>query len=290
MTRLLDLDRPALVALRGRPLLAAVADSEGRTIVAEVIAGGAPLASGVDNAEVVAALGADILILNRIEEAYVGNGWRLPASGPVEDLAGLAERLGRPVGVNLEPGDVPALRRATPDSARRLVDAGAALLCLTANPGTGTTLAELATVTTSVRAAIGDGPVIWAGKMHLAGAPEPLTPAGVAALVDAGADAALLPLPGTVPGVTREAAGAIVAAVHQAGGLAVTTIGTSQEGAHPSLAAPLALLAKEVGADAHHIGDAGLGGSPDPELLYAYSVAVRGRRHTWRRMALGNRR
>ena len=67
------------------------------------------------------------------------------------------------------------------------------------------------------------------------------------------------------------------------------TIGTSQEGARPSLAPRLALVAKEIGVDAHHIGDAGLSRMPDPELLYEYSIAVRGRRHTWRRMALGNR-
>lgn len=289
MSRLLDLDRAALAGLRGRALGTAVAAAEGRTIVAEVIAGGAPLASGVHNAEVVAALGADVIVLNRIEEVSSGRDCRLPGIGECADLAELARRIGRPVGVNLEPGGVPDLRRADRPTAKRWLDAGAALLCLTANPGTGTTLAELAEVTASLRTAVGPEPAIWAGKMHLAGAPEPFRPEAVAGLVAAGADAALVPLPGTVPGVTRELAAAMISAVHDAGGLAVTTIGTSQEGAHPALVGPLGLLAKEVGADAHHLGDAGLGGSPDPELVYAYSVAVRGRRHTWRRMALGNR-
>jgi hypothetical protein len=288
-TRLLDLDRAALAELSGRRLLAAVAASEGRTVAVEVIAGGAPLADPADNVEVVAAMGADLLLLNRIEEAMTEGGWRLPALGRLHDLAALARRLGRPVGANLEPGEVPAPRRATPDAARRLVEAGAAFLCLTANPVTGTTLADLARATATIRAALGPEPVIWAGKMHQAGASEALTPARVAALAGAGADAALVPLPGTVPGVTREAAAGIVEAVHAAGGLAVGTIGTSQEGAHPSLMDPLGLVAKEIGVDVHHLGDAGLGGSPDPEVVYRYSVAIRGRRHTWRRMALGAR-
>ena len=51
----------------------------------------------------------------------------------------------------------------------------------------------------------------------------------------------------------------------------------------------LGLIAKEIGVDLHHLGDAGLGGSPDPEVVYRYSVAIRGRRHTWRRTALGAR-
>ncbi|HEV3504151.1 MAG TPA: haloacid dehalogenase-like hydrolase [Actinomycetes bacterium] len=287
--RLLDLDRAALAALSGRDLLAAVAAAEGRTVVAEVVAAGAPLAEPVDNVEVVAAMGADLLLLNRIEEAMADGGWRLPRLGRLADLSDLARRVGRPVGANLEPGDVPDPRRATPEAARVLIGSGAAFLCLTANPGTGTSLADLARATAAIRAALGPGPAIWAGKMHQAGATEPLTPGGVAALVDAGADAALVPLPGTVPGVTREAAAGIVQAVHAAGGLAVGTVGTSQEGAHPSLMDALGLVAKEIGVDLHHLGDAGLGGSPDPEVVYRYSVAIRGRRHTWRRMALGAR-
>jgi hypothetical protein len=287
--RLLDLDRAALAALSGRDLLAAVAAAEGRTVVAEVIAGGAPLAEPADNVEVVAAMGADLVLLNRIEEAMADGAWRLPRLGRLAGLGELARRVGRPVGANLEPGDVPAPRRATPEAARVLVGSGAAFLCLTANPGTGTSLADLARATAAIRAAIGPDPAIWAGKMHQAGATEPLTPGGVAALVDAGADAALVPLPGTVPGVTREAAAAIVQAVHAAGGLAVGTVGTSQEGAHPALMDALGLVAKEIGIDLHHLGDAGLGGSPDPEVVYRYSVAIRGRRHTWRRMALGAR-
>ena len=155
------------------------------------------------------------------------------------------------MGANLEPGDVPAPRRATPDAAHRLIEAGAAFLCLTANPGTGTTLADLARATAAIRAATGHEPVIWAGKMHQAGAPETLTPAGVAALVGAGADAALVPLPGTVPGVTREAAAEIVQPVHAAGWLAVGTVGTSQEGSHPPLMDALGLVAKEIGVDIH---------------------------------------
>jgi hypothetical protein len=287
--RLLDLDRDGLAALAGRELLDVIAAAEGRTLAVEVLAGAAPLVDGVHNLEVAAAMGADLVLLNRVEEALASHGWAFPAIGRSDDLADLARRVGRPIGANLEPGDVPAPRRATPEAATRLVDAGAAFLCLTANPGTGTNLARLTEATAAVRAALGHEPVILAGKMHQAGASEPLTPEGVAALVTAGADGALVPLPGTVPGIRREIAAAIIEAVHAAGGLAMGTVGTSQEGAHTSVAVPLALVAKEIGVDIHHLGDAGLGGGPDPELVYHYSVAIRGRRHTWRRMALGGR-
>jgi hypothetical protein len=289
VTRILDLDRDQLAGLRGRELTTAVAAAEGRTIVAEVIAGAPGLADGVENFEIAAALGADVIILNFIERVLGDDGWRFSELGQIADLAALARQVGRPIAVNLEPGDVPASRRSTPANARRLVDAGAAMLCLTANPGTGTSLEDLARATAQIRAHIGPDAAIWAGKMHLAGHSEEIDEAGMRRLVEAGADGVLMPLPGTVPGVTRELAIQLVRTAHDGGAIVMGTIGTSQEGARPSIAQPLALLAKEVGVDAHHLGDAGIGRVTDPDLLYEYSIAVRGRRHTWRRIAFGGR-
>jgi hypothetical protein len=289
VTRILDLDREGLAALSGKALTTAIAEAEGRTIVAEVIAGAAGLADGVHNMEVAAALGADLLILNFIEGVLLDGVWSFPDLGPVADLRTLARIVGRPIAVNLEPGDAPAPRRATVEAASRLIDAGAAMLCLTANPSMGTGYRDLERATSELRDALGPDVALWAGKMHQAGRSEVIGPEAILRLVEAGADGVLLPLPGTVPGVTREIAAETCTAAHGAGAIVMGTIGTSQEGARPSIAPALALLAKEVGVDAHHIGDAGLSRTGDPDLLYEYSIAVRGRRHTWRRMALGNR-
>lgn len=289
MPRILDLDRSALAALHGRELTASVAASEGRTIVAEVISGAPGLADGVHNMEIEAALGADLIILNFVELVMTGEGWVFPELGRLADLRALAERIGRPIAVNLEPGNVPAPRRATVEAAKRLIDDGAAMLCITANPGTNTAFEDLVRVTSTLREALGPDVAIWAGKMHQAGRAELIGPEPIVRLVREGADGVLLPLPGTVPGVTREIGAEVCVAAHEAGAIVMGTIGTSQEGSRPSLAASLALVAKEIGVDAHHIGDAGLARAADPDLLYEYSIAVRGRRHTWRRMALGNR-
>lgn len=292
--RILDLDREQLAALRGRELTAAVAAAEGRTVVGEVFAERAALSShpgdrGVHNAELVAAFGADIVVLNLIERAWDGERLDLPGLGTFTSIADLAATIGRPVGINLEPGDVPEIRRAKPEYARRLVDMGAALLCLTANPGTGGSYEGLARVTEELRAGLGDDVALWSGKMHHAGRPERVTAGRLTSLVEAGADGVVLPLPGTMPGVTKELAAEAVAAVQDAGAVVMGAIGTSQEGAHTDVVAQLALNAKEIGVDAHHFGDSFLPGMCDPELLYAYSVAIRGRRHTWNRMALGGR-
>lgn len=283
--RILDLDRTGLAALRGRDLTAAVAASEGRTMVAEVFADRAALSfdgrTGVHNAELMAAFGADVIVLNMIDRVWDGTTFRFPGLGELTSLHELASRIGRPIGVNLEPGTVPELRKATRDNARRLAGAGAALIVLTANPSTDGSLDGMAKATEQLHTEA----ALWVGKMHHAGHPEPITARKLANLVDAGADGVILPIPGTLPGVTREAAAEAVAAVHKKGAVVMGAIGTSQEGAHTNVVPQLALTAKEIGVDAHHIGDCFLPGMGDPELLYAYSVAVRGRRHTWTRMA-----
>lgn len=287
--RIIDVVGDELSRLRGRALTASVAAAEGRAVVAEVFADGG-LVDGVHNIELVAAFGADLVILNFVDRVWDGDEWDLPVLGRFADLDALAHHVGCPIGVNLEPGDVPEPRRATPWNARRLMDQGVAMLCLTANPKTSTSYADLAGVTGSLRATLGPEAALWAGKMHQAGVTEPASPANLLKLVDAGADGVLLPLPGTVPGVTREQAAEGARAVHEAGAVVMGTIGTSQEGSHLNVIPHLALTAKEIGVDAHHLGDAYAGGVTDPELLYAYSVAVRGRRHTWRRMARNVRR
>ncbi|MCX3060891.1 DUF7916 family protein [Streptomyces beihaiensis] len=294
-TRILDLDRDGLAALRGRALTASVAAAEGRTMVGEVFAERAALSPhpdgrGVHNAELVAAFGADIVVLNLIERAWDGDRLHLPGLGTFRTFTELAEAVGRPVGVNLEPGDVPEIRRAEPEYAKRLIDRGAAMLCITANPGTGGSFDGMARVTEELRAGLGDDAALWSGKMHHAGHPERVTVERLTNLAAAGADGVVMPLPGTLPGVTKELAAEAVAAVQDAGAVVMGAIGTSQEGSHRNVVAQLALNAKEVGIDAHHFGDSYIPGVCDPELLYAYSVAIRGRRHTWNRMALSGRR
>ncbi|HBT16182.1 MAG TPA: PEP phosphonomutase, partial [Firmicutes bacterium] len=45
------------------------------------------------------------------------------------------------------------------------------------------------------------------------------------------------------------------------------------------------LLCKMTGTDLHHLGDAGYPGIAIPENIMSYSIAIRGKRHTYSRMA-----
>ena len=102
---------------------------------------------------------------------------------------------------------------------------------------------------------------------------------------EAGADIILLPAPGPVPGITVEYARELVSFAHSLGALTITAIGTSQEGADVDTIRRIALMCKMTGTDIHHLGDAGYGGMALPENIMAYSIAVKGIRHTYRRMA-----
>jgi len=285
-----------LTQLTRATLLDGIRQSEGRLVVAETVVVTPPLVDGVTNAELAAAFGADILLLNCYDCTRPEIAGLPGEPGEGQTCRSLKALVGRPVGVNLEPSDrVPPGRRATPENAVRAVEQGADFLCLTGNPQTQVTNQGILESLRRIKEAVGDRAVLIAGRMHGAGSGlSPgggvITPEEVEAFVDAGADVVLLPAPGTVPGTTVDEVRACVRAAHRKGALAMSAIGTSQEGADEATIRQIALNAKMAGVDLHHLGDAGYHGVAVPENILAYCLAVKGRRHTYRRMAFSARR
>jgi hypothetical protein len=209
--------------------------------------------------------------------------------------------IGRPVGLNLEPVDpnakqaeqllrLPAGRIATEETFREAKKLGFDFVCLTGNPKTGVTNAEIEQAIRKARAVMGEETLIIAGKMHAAGVAgeagaEIVGERDLMAFIEAGADVILLPSPGTVPGITLEAAKLMVDIVHRHGALAILATGTSQEGSDEATIRQIALYSKMAGADMYHIGDAGYSGIAVPENIMHYSIVIRGKRHTYVRMA-----
>jgi hypothetical protein len=308
--RLLDCNASDFAAMSPRDLVESICLSEGRVVVAEVTAVAPPLLDKVSNAELAAGMGADLVLLNLYdvsapqvtgfpERGEVNPG--LPLFGGVSwgrgvTLAQVKEWIGRPVGLNLEPVEnlealTPSGRLASLENAQAAVEQGADFIVLTGNPSTGVTTAGIAGALATIRATMSDAVVLLAGKMHGAGTPGPVvTAADVDAFADAGADGVVLPAPGTVPGMTVEFIRALVEAAHDRELLAMNTVGTSQEGASISTIEQLALMSKMTGADMHHLGDAGTVGMAVPENITAWSLVLRGRRHTWHRMTASLRR
>jgi putative N-acetylmannosamine-6-phosphate epimerase len=167
---------------------------------------------------------------------------------------------------------------------------GVNMILLTGNPGVGVTNEAIVQTLALYKKELGDRLVLAAGKMHASGiitegAENIITRADVKAFAEAGADIILLPAPGTVPGISLEYVRELISYAHSLGCLTITAIGTSQEGADIATIRQIALMCKMAGTDIHHLGDAGYGGMSLPENIQAYSIAIRGIRHTYRRMA-----
>jgi len=303
MKRMLDCQGSDFRTMERNDLLAAIAGSEGRTIACETIGSILPMLGDITNAEFAAAMGADILLLNVFDvNNPVIRG--LPKTEPENVIRKLKELTGRPIGINLEPVEqvlssvdpeenmwaMTSGRKATLENARKAADMGVNFVLLTGNPGIGVTNAAIVQTLQVYKKELGDRLILAAGKMHASGiltegAEKIITKEDIRAFSEAGADIILLPAPGTVPGISMEYVRDLISYAHSLGCLTITAIGTSQEGADVATIRQIALMCKMAGTDIHHLGDSGYGGMALPENIQAYSIAVRGIRHTYRRMA-----
>lgn len=299
--RILDCKASDFCTMSKGELMDAMAAGEGRVIACETIGALMPMLGDITNAEFVASQGADLIILNMFDvKAPVIKG--LPKVAPERTVWELKRLTGRPIAINLEPVEEESQvgtsemwamtegRKATVENAKTAVSMGVNMIVLTGNPGMGVTNQAIIHSLEELSKAVGEKVILAAGKMHAAGS---LTEAGeniitkkdIEEFIKAGADIILLPAPGTVPGITMEYIRELVAYSHSKGALTLTAVGTSQEGADKNTIRQIALWCKMTGTDIHHLGDAGYGGMALPENIQAYSITIRGIRHTYHRMA-----
>ncbi len=298
--RILDLDTSDIYYMNKSQKLTSIKLGEGRTVVSEIICVAPPLLWDVSNVELAAAFGADIILLNLfdVENPKIEG---IPSINSKKVIEYVKELTGRMIGVNLEPVDLDekipdriALssgRLATVENVKKLVDQGVDMILLTGNPKTGVTNNQIIKSIKEIKQTIGDDVIIAAGKMHSSGS---IKESGISIVneeligefIEAGSDVILIPAPGTVPGMTIDYVKGLVDYIHFQDKLAMTSIGTSQEGADEYTIRNIAIYSKMVGADIHHIGDCGMSpGMATPENIMTYSIAIKGKRHTYRRMA-----
>ena len=308
MKRFLDCTASDFETMSKDELLESIASSEGRILVCETIGTIMPMLGDVTNAEFVASMGADIILLNIFDvNNPVIQG--LPETEPENVIRKVKELTGRPVGINLEPleQDVESTvdtiemwqlssgRQATLENAKKAVEMGVDFIVLTGNPGIGVTNKAITDTLKLYRKELGNDVALIAGKMHAAGilsegGENIITETDVKAFCDAGADVILMPAPGTVPGITMEYIRNLVCVAHANGKMTLTAIGTSQEGADVATIREIALMCKMTGTDMHHLGDAGYGGMSLPENILEYGKVIRGIRHTYHRIAVSIKR
>lgn len=147
LKRLIDTTARELTSYNKAELLTAISDSEGRTLAAETIGTVTPMLVNITNAEFVASLGADLIMLNIFD---VNNPiiQGLPQTSPEDTIREVKRLTGRMVAINLEPAvikdgqeesvwNLTTGRQATVENARKAADMGVDMIVLTGNPGVG---------------------------------------------------------------------------------------------------------------------------------------------------------
>lgn len=294
MKRLLSCYASDIEAMDAKELKQSIIASEGRIIVGETVVTAAPLLEGVTNAEVMASFGSDLILLNEFDVFDQKINGLYEAENPIQEIKNLT---GRPVGINLEPVDqsvevmgdkitISKGRQANKKTFEKVNELGIDFLLLTGNPSTGVSNQTIKE-SISIGKKVYEG-LIFAGKMHGAGVSEEIIDVDeLKEYINEGADGVLIPAVGTVPGVTEEQARKAVKKVKakDTQAIVISSIGTSQESADEETIREIGLSNKRVGVDVHHIGDGGYGRMPIPENIMKLGITVRGKRHTYFRMA-----
>ena len=200
--RLISANASDMLAMTGAELKQSIKASEGRVICSEDVAVHESYIGDITNAEIARAFGADLILLNAVDVLHpeLPGLSQDPADGTVVDQ--LHRLVGRPIGVNLEPVDEDAAmaedrisiargRQANAETAAEIERLGFDFVCLTGNPGTGVTNAQIARAIGIMKEHFSG--LIIAGKMHGAGVDEPVCDEeSVEAFVSAGADVILV--------------------------------------------------------------------------------------------------
>ena len=292
MKRLLNCTTSEMLSMNKDELKQSILASEGRTIMTETVVACPPLLGDLTNAELAVSFGSDMVLLNVFDcnNPHI-NG--LPETD--EPVKLLKKLVGRPVGCNLEPIDenakmmenrleISSGRHATKETFIKAKELGFDFICLTGNPGTGVSNASIENAIKLAKEYFGG--MIIAGKMHSSGIDEALVDLdSIERFIDAGADIILMPSVYTVPGLSEEEVTAACKLIKSKGALSLSSIGTSQEGSDEGTIRQIALVNKRCGIDIQHIGDAGWCGIALPENIMALSIAIRGKRWTYHKIA-----
>lgn len=295
--RILDASSSDFFSMNAAQLAQSIRETEGRTISAEVICTYEPPVEGVTHAEIAAAFGADIITLDHFDpDNPLIRGLPSSIASQPDILRQLKRMIGRPIAVNMavtrqEEGGWLYTRRYSAERLEKLVQQGADIVFLYGDPHSGQTAAEVAAAAREARARYGD-------DLMLVGVPDVFFPPpndeaqrekyrqAHEQILSAGAQCIGLVMPGSKQGWRLEETAGLVDHVHDMGGLVWLILTGSVEGSPRENIQQMALNAKMLGGDVYRLDEAGLAGMPLPENILEFSLTIRGKRHTYRRMAL----
>ncbi len=315
--RLLDCTPGELKSLNRRDFIDGIRAAESRTVCAFVCPRSVNYVEKVSNVELAASFGADIINLEGLDpkrlqlsglpsknpeddqpyktalQADMGFGWTVPE---------LKALVGRPIGVTLlvpeySGQDFGPLYRDgyySREMMEYIVEAGYDFVALCALNAVRND--SMLKAVREAREIAQDSIVIESGVQHGPGAiisgqwpPYDLkgivTAEYLSALADAGADILDVPAAGIVPGFTIGYVSSLVDAIHAKGAIAACSVAHSIESADDNTISNIVVNNKMCGVDMFNVAAGGVYESVAlPEAILSYCLAVKGKRHTYRRM------
>lgn len=257
----------------------AIRGSEGRTILVEIAAFEKPIYDSITNGEIAAAFGADLILIKHMnyDTCYVGG---VEGENPIATLRKLT---GIGVGLNLEITDDNASygSAVSKEAIQKAVSLKPDFMSLTGYKKPEVNPKRVLKEIKAVREQY-DGFLM---VNQVVGHASQLDVKNFLSYVEAGADMITLGAPGAIPGVTESVLQDIINQIRKAGAIVSLTTSTSQEGTDVETAREIAIAAKRAGTDVYAFGDAGIAGMAAPENIMATAIAVKGKRHTYIRMA-----
>jgi len=283
MKRIISCNASDFKEIANNDLKQSIYQSEGRVVMAECAASNECLVGGVSNAESLSAFGADLILVKGLDvENPKVSGIQ---ANEIDTIKVMKELTGRVVGIGLEvvPNDFQYENgfRLSEKSLKSALILQPDFICLSAYRNPNTTSEVIEEAIKLVRKE-------YKGLLIInkyGSAKEILEDKSYKTYVSLGADIITLPMPGSVAGIQVRNITPIVNEIKEAGGLVNMSVSTSQEGSNVETIQRLAINSKEAGSDMYNFGDAHQNGMASVDNIMALSIAVRGKRHTYFRMA-----
>lgn len=312
--RFIDYAPTELTKLTKQDFLEGIRAAEGRTVCAFVCPRAANYLERVSNLELVASFGADMVTVEGFDP-YRMQMPGLPSKNKAEDMPfkkdvqlemgfgwtvkELKQLVGRPMGIVLlvtdyegqDYGPLYGDSVYSPAMLEHLIKEGYDYVSLC-----GMNQDRLLAAVKEASQLAGDRIVIDAGIPHGPGAiiDETFPPYNLRDLVTAeyltelavaGADIVGIPTVGVVPGYSIEHATRLADAIHAQRALVATSIAHSIEGADDATLCRIAIDNRIAGSDLFTLAAGGVFEAVTlPESLQAFCIALKGKRHTYRRM------
>ena len=283
MKRIISCTASDFKSIKAGDLKQAINQSEGRVVMSETAVGNESLVGGVSNCEMLAAFGSDLILLKGLDVEHpkvVG-----VQAEEKDIIKAIKELTGRVIGIGLEivPNDFQYENgmRLSMKSLEATLSLQPDFICLSAYRNPENTSEVVNKAIQLVRKKY-DGLLII---NKYGSAKEILEDDRYEDYIASGVDIITLPMPAAVAGIQSANITPIVNRIKEAGGLVSMSVSTSQEGSDIATIQRLALNSKEAGADLYNFGDAHQNGMASVENIMALSIAIRGKRHTYFRIA-----